>query len=322
MNKIITVTLNPSLDVTMVTERLDIGYYNRVARAKHLDASGRGMNVSRALSRLDAPTHALVTLGDDAISYAYKGIIDSETFPMTIIQHAGHTRSDTIILHSKRSLKTETHIIDENSICTEEDVQILRKSLKELISAGDIVVLAGNLPPQTRTNVYVELTEFAHECEARVVIVVGGELLHQTMLASPEIVVLRQMEIERLFNYPVRTLSDMISTARKLQSSGCEEVLMVTNDYETVVLVNQHDVLLAEIDDVQLWGTKSGVVDAMLAAYLCALLKQDTREKAMKFAASAMAYTAEEIGNEFASMEKIQEELKRVRVRTIAGAKI
>ena len=48
--KVITVTLNPSLDRTLVTNFLHIGYQNHTPESTHLDAAGAGLNISQALN--------------------------------------------------------------------------------------------------------------------------------------------------------------------------------------------------------------------------------------------------------------------------------
>ncbi len=70
--KVITVTLNPSLDRTVTTHFLALGYHNRTTATTRLDPAGRGVSVSRALHALGVETHAVVVLGHDANGRAYE----------------------------------------------------------------------------------------------------------------------------------------------------------------------------------------------------------------------------------------------------------
>ena len=55
---IVTVTLNPSIDRTIAVDSLVRGGVNR-AELIQVDAGGKGVNVSRALAKYGAETHAI-----------------------------------------------------------------------------------------------------------------------------------------------------------------------------------------------------------------------------------------------------------------------
>jgi len=315
MNKIVTVTLNPSLDETIITQHLNIGYYNHVAASKHLDASGRGVNVSRAVDRLEAPTHAIIVLGNDAVGSAYKGLISQETFPTKIIRYTGETRSDTIIVDTGG--KTETHIVDEDTVGPRDDVQTLIEALKQVIEADDMVVLAGVPPRDTPSTVYAQLIDTAHEIGASAAVMTGGEPLKQALRSAPESVVLMQREVESLFNYPVRTIQDMKSSGKKLQEFGCKQVIIVMNEYEEILLVDEETTWLADIADLQFTGTDSGVVDAMLAGYLVERRKGKSLEDSLTFGAAALAYAAQQIGNKFAAAHQLADFMENISVQNL-----
>ena len=55
---IITVTLNPAVDQTILVRRLEVGAVNRFGESQ-LDPAGKGINVSRVAHRLGWPTDRL-----------------------------------------------------------------------------------------------------------------------------------------------------------------------------------------------------------------------------------------------------------------------
>lgn len=61
---IVTLTMNPAIDRTVVLEELVSGGTNRVLEV-HKSASGKGVNVSRALAQLGMPSVATGLLGGD-----------------------------------------------------------------------------------------------------------------------------------------------------------------------------------------------------------------------------------------------------------------
>ncbi len=309
--KIVTVTLNPSLDKTLITHYLNIGYHNRVADTTHLDASGRGVNVSRALSKLEVATEAIVLLGSDAIGHAYRGLLAEETFRTAFIVQEGPTRSDTIIVD--RGNGTETHIIDDGSGGTGEDIQRVIGQLERLVDPGDMAVFSGALPREAASESYLRLAQAAQAAGAQIVFMTGGEALSVGLKVQPELVALTRLEAESLFNYPVRTDADMISGGRKLRDQGAREAMIVADDYSRAVLITDDGVRLAEISETGP-GTDSGVVDALLAGYLAGLMRGLPVEGAFELAAAAMNFTDSQIGNEFGTYEQVRQLSHRVQV--------
>lgn len=313
--KTITVTLNPSLDETLVTNHLNIGYRNHVAATKRLDASGRGVNVSRALARLDSPTHAVVVLGDDTLSHAYRGLLLEEPFKSSIIRHPGQTRSDTIIVD--RGEGTKTHILDEDSVVPREDIQKVIRAVTRHAQPGDTIVCAGAPPSDTPPDVYARVTAAAHQVGAEVVVMTRGAALPHTLPAAPDTIVMTQLEAEALFNYPVRNVHDMRSAARRLQEWNCKRVLIAMAGYVGALLVDGDKEWVAHISEPEFSGTDSGVVDAMLAGLLASLNNGDDIKQAFRLGAAAMAYTAEQVGNEFGTLSDLKQVINRVKVSAL-----
>lgn len=313
MRKVITVTLNPSLDETVITSYINLGYYNHVSDTKHLDASGRGINVSRALSLLDVPTHSVIILGNDAIGHAYRSLVTREGFPCKIIQYEGPTRSDIIIVDQKRG--DETHIVDEDSVGPRNDIQPLIDSLNEIMQMDDIVVLSGNLPHDTPTDIYARLIESVHHYGGHAVLMTQGEALQRSLKSAPETVVVTQTEFESLFNHPVRTVTDIKSSSSRLLDYGCKSVIAVMNDYSKALLVQGDDVWLTENPNIDFKGTHSGVIDAILAGYLAGLLKNVDTQEAFAYGMAALSFAAEKIGNKFGNDSEIRDYLPNIDVQ-------
>lgn len=312
--KVVTVTLNPSLDKTLITNHLNIGYHNRVADTTHLDAGGRGVNVSRALDRLNMSTHALVLLGADAIGHAYRGLLSEERFPAAVLTRPGPTRSDTIILDRGENL--ETHIIDEGAAGTPEVMQKVTERLLEVVRPGDKVVLAGLLPRDAAPDTYLQLAQAVQQAEAYVTVMTRGEALVQVLKAKPDLVVLTRLDAETLFNYPVRTDADMISGGHKLREMGVAEALTVAEDYTNAVLVAGDETWITELQEAGP-GTGTGAVDAMLAGYLAGLLQGLPIAEAFGLGAASMNYAASHIGNVFGTLDEVRPYLHRVTVKAV-----
>lgn len=302
-SKIVTVTLNPSLDETITINHLNLGYHNRSADTIQLDASGRGVNVSSALSHMGINTHAIILLGNDAIGHAYKGLINEQPFKSTIIRHEKHTRSDTILYD--QSDDVETHIIDDSTGVDEASIEELIKTLREMVKPDDYVVLAGTLPREVPIDTYGKIAESIQDIGAKIILMAGSDPITPALKFKPEMVVLTRLETESYFNYPVRNVSDMLVCGNKLMEKGTEKVLVIADDFTSAVFTNDQKINLRIQTDNS--GTDSGVIDAMIAGYLCGLQHGKTTAEALQLGAASLIYTSNEVGNKFGNLSRLQE---------------
>lgn len=302
-SKTITVTLSPSLDRTLVIHYLGVGYHNRVKEPTRLDPSGHGVNITRALHNLACPTQAVVVLGDDADGSAYKALIEEEVFDTSIITVKGNTRSTTIILDTGNH--TETQIVEERTEFNEDDLRLVTEALKYIIQPGDTVIFAGSPPENSPENIYAHLTTAVRESGARVVIKTrDGAALIAALEALPDLIVVGQMELEVIMNYPVRVMDTILDCTHKLREQGAGRVLITMREEERVVFTTDDSDWVAQLPE-STEGTSSGVWDAFLAGYIAGEGQQLEPEEALKLGAAAAAYTAAQVGNVFGSLEEI-----------------
>ena len=90
MFPIVTLTINPALDVTVPVDKVVSGPKLRCG-APRLDPGGGGINVSRVLHRLGVPTVALYAVGG-LTGGRLRALIDQEGFAHRPIAVAGETR--------------------------------------------------------------------------------------------------------------------------------------------------------------------------------------------------------------------------------------
>ncbi len=317
-SKVVTVTLNPSLDRTLITQFLAIGNHNRVREDTRLDPAGRGMSISRALHSLDIPTHAILLIGNDPIGRAYQSLLVEEQFPVTVLRRDGQTRSDTIILDTGH--KNETRIIEESTGVTHEDLENVIKAMKAIIEPGDRVVFAGSLPGDLPVETYTELIRVAHEDGGHVAINAGGgDPLSRSLEARPELIYLTQNQAEAIFNYPVRAYADVVTCAQYLRERGAGKVIITLSDAASAVLVTNDGSWQVDLPDVGLVGTRSGHAEAMIAGYLAGRVNEQSPEESLGLGAAASAFTQSQVGHEYGSMKDVEEISEQVNVTPVEG---
>lgn len=315
--KIITITLNPSLDRTLTTHYLAQGYHNRLADSTRLDPAGAGVSISRALHRLAAPTHAVILLGNDPVGKAYEALIQEEAFAITVLKAKGNTRSDTIILDTGN--ENETHLVEDCTTLNEETLRRIQSTLEKLVQSGDFVVLAGSLPQDSPHTTYSDLMETAQTAGAQKVVAVGAPELSEALQAKPDLVALTQLQAEVYFNFPVRGIEDVAFCARRLRTGGAEQVLVEMKETGDAFLTAPDGEWILDLPDFES-GTSSGVWEALLAGYVAGRLEKQAHPNALQLGAAAAIYTAEQVGSEFGSMKDLHSYMKAAQVISVDTA--
>ena len=312
--KIITVTLNPSLDRTISVNYLGIGYHNKTQEETRLDPGGEGLSVSRALTRLGYETHAVVLLGKDATGKAYRSLIAEEPFDVKIISCEGKTRSNTIILDTGHN--NETQITEDADPVTDTVRLQTEEALRELLSPGDIVYLTGALPSGSVEDVYADLIEVIRACGAKATASVSAQLLPSVLKANPDLVFITQVETEGYLNYPVRHWQDMVGSAAKLKKQGAVRVMIEMRDTGSAFFATPYGTRFIEFTD-EPHGTTSGIWAALRAGVLAGWCVRDSVYDSLVLGAAAAAYTANQVGYEFGTMEDVQSYVGSAKIKKI-----
>jgi len=311
MSKIITVTLNPSLDRTLFVHHLAEGYRNTVADTTRIDPAGRGVNVSRALHAMDSQTHAVILLGRDAIGRAYQALVEEEAINTTLVRCKGLTRSNIIIFDSGNHHETQIIEEAENPNHDESDTEAIVHSILKIAEVGDTVCLSGVLPRGVPVDIYSTIMQAVKAVGAKTVLAADGIALEVGLKSNPDFIALRNHELEAFFNFPVRTQNDVIYSARKLsERSGGSMILVAHHEMQYGLITNETTGWVADIppaeEDGAAEGTTSGVQDAFLAGFLSHYRVNDDIANALKWAMACAMFTRAKAGNEFGKPDDMQ----------------
>jgi 1-phosphofructokinase len=301
--RVITVTLSPLLERTLVTHYLATGYQNQAEEPERLDPAGTGVSIARALNPFECSTRAVILLGTDATGLAYQALVQEQGFEVTLILVDGPTPSRTCILDTGTG--EETHIVTKGAPIGEADLKRVVDTLKSVVRQGDVVVFAGPLPGKAAEETYARLLETVREVGAEGVMATGGPGLAEAIAGRPSLVAMGQLECEAFFNFPIRVLDDIVAAGRKLIAEGAEQALIGIREGSGAVLVARDAAWKVGLPDAE-EGTTSGVWEALLAGLLAGRCQQERLATALETGAAAAAYVADEVGEEFGSPAEIE----------------
>ena len=191
---IVTVTLNAALDRTLSVPNFQQGHRHRASQGLTL-AGGKGLNVARALKRLDVPVVATGLAGGRTGTRIVEELT-SEAILNDFVRIADESRTSTAVVDPMGSSFTE---INEWGPDVEPDeLEILRDKLRYLSRGADAVVFAGSLPRGVEDSFYAEAIRELNRAGVRTVLDAEGEPLRLGIEAEPSLVAPNQHEAEAL----------------------------------------------------------------------------------------------------------------------------
>lgn len=218
---IVTLTPNPSLDRTIAVDQLIVGEVHR-AQGLHIDAGGKGVNVSRALAANGLRTMAVLP-ANGAPALEFSARLDADGVPRDYIALDGAVRTNITIVDAEG---VTTKINEQGRASTAADAKAMLDTVDRHIAGATWVVGCGSLPPGIDGSLYVGLIERARAQGVRVAIDTSGTALQKAVAAAPDLIKPNHEELEELVGKPLPTLNDVLEAARRLVADGIGAVVV------------------------------------------------------------------------------------------------
>lgn len=302
---IYTVTLNPSIDYIVEVDNFQLDHLNRMDRESKFPG-GKGINVSRVLTNVDVPSKALGFLGGFTGSFI-QGFLKNEGVTTDFVQVKEDSR-----INIKLKTGKETEINGMGPTLSEQNIQELYSKLDEL-QAGDILVLAGSIPPSISQTFYSDLVKKYSQMGVKVVVDAGGKVLAEVLADKPFLVKPNHHELGELFGTEIKTVEEVIPYGKKVVEMGAENVI-VSMAGDGALLFTNGDVYTATIPKGKVLNSV-GAGDSLVAGFIGTYSKEHDFIKAFQVAVATGSATA--FSQDLASKEKIDSLLDQVTIKKL-----
>ena len=221
MAKILTLTLNPALDLTVQLARLDAGQVNR-SDAMYTHAAGKGVNVAQVLADLGHQLTVSGFLGENNpqafdLLFAQRGFVDA------FIRVPGDTRSNIKLAEGDGRI---TDINGPGPEVSEAAQQALLERLEQIAPGHDAVVVAGSLPRGISADWFRQLLEQLKAQGLKVALDSSGEALRAGLQAAPWLVKPNTEELGEVLGLAVDNPAQQRAAAERLLAAGVEHVVV------------------------------------------------------------------------------------------------
>jgi len=192
MKYVLTVTLNPSVDKTVVVREFRTGREHR-SSAPHDCAGGKGINVSRALRSLGIPSVATGVAGGPVGEFIRKGL-SREGVRHNFSKIGGNNRVNVMITDPASG--KVTRVIEPGPAVTQKELKQFDRKYYGLLKRASWAVFSGRLAPGMPEDYYAKLIREAEKCGVRCALDASGEALRAAVRQKPFLVKLNLAEAE------------------------------------------------------------------------------------------------------------------------------
>ena len=154
---ILTVTLNPSVDISYIIPDLRLDTTNRTDQVGKT-AGGKGINVTRVIHDLNK---AVTATGEGIVSELNKNGIKTD-----FLSIEGETRNCIAILHDGQ----QTEVLESGPTITDDENAAFLTHFKQAVGYADVITISGSLPKGLEEDYYVKLIQIASNLDKKTVL--------------------------------------------------------------------------------------------------------------------------------------------------------
>lgn len=282
MAAIVTLTLNPALDVSTRTERVLDAHKLRCEQPR-FDPGGGGINVARVLHRLGADATAVFPCGGPT-GQRLRGLVQAEGVPVHCVGIAGETR-ESFTVHETATGREYRFVLPGPELAPGEWRACL-DALGGFEPAPRWIVASGSLAPGVPLSFQQELAAAARRLGSRLVVDTSGAALPAAFEAGLYLAKPSLSELRTLAGEPLAGEADWLRAARGLIERGRAEMIAVSLGAQGALLVTREQALRAPGLPVEVAGTV-GAGDSFLAGLVAALERSGELADALATAIAA-----------------------------------
>lgn len=288
---ILTVTMNPALDVTTSVDRVVAEHKMRCGPTV-LDPGGGGINVSRAIRNLGGRSTAIYLSGGPT-GQAYRELLEREGIAARVLRIAGSTRESFTV--DETGTGQQYRFVLQGPDLSEDEWRAGLAAVDEDLPHGGFVVASGSLPPGAPDDFYARVARLAAQRGAHAVVDASGPSLRAALDEGVYLIKPSRRELAELVGAELDDVPAQIAAARRLIADGRSALVALTLGGAGAVLVTADQTLRLPAARVTVRSTV-GAGDAFLAGLVLRLAQGRSLADAFRTASAAGAATAAQPG--------------------------
>ncbi len=285
---ILTLTMNPALDVTSSVDRVVAEHKLRCGPAR-FDAGGGGVNVSRAIRNLGGSSRAIYPLGGPS-GEAYRAFATAAGVAGTVVDIVGNTRESFTV--DETSTGDQFRFVMPGPTLGDDEWGDCLDAVAAHLPQGGYLVASGSLPPGVPEDFYAVLARMIVGQNIRLVVDTSGRPLAKALAEGVFLIKPSRDELAELAGTE-RELppEEQLDVARRVVDSGRAQIVALTLGSAGALLVHADATLRLPAPKVKVASTV-GAGDSFLAGLILRLAEGHPIADAFRTAVAAGCATA------------------------------
>ncbi|WP_332398581.1 1-phosphofructokinase [Vibrio metschnikovii] len=287
--KVVTITLNPALDLTGSMEKMHVGSVSLVQQGS-LHAAGKGVNVAKVLSDLGAQVTVTGFLGQDnqeMFCQLFAEIGANDQF----IRLPGATRINVKLVEQSGQV---SDINFPGIHVNEQDIQRFEQRLFQLADDHEYFIIAGSLPSGLSPQRCASWIEQLGLLGKKVLFDSSREALIAGVDAKPWLIKPNEEELAQFVGYPLHSPEACQAAAQQLADKGIANIVVSMGAQGTMWL-NQGQWLHAKPPKMPVVSTV-GAGDTLVAGLCWGHMQNMDKSSLITFATALSALAVTQVG--------------------------
>lgn len=311
MERIVTLTMNPSIDINSSVEHV-IADRKLRCKSSSYEPGGGGINVSRAIQRLGGNSLALYPAGG-TFGQMLQNLLDQERIPHCPIPIEESTRENLTIL--EESTGRQFRFGMTGPTLRETEWKRCLGTLVALDPKPNYVVASGSLPPGVPEDFYAQLAQIVSGFGARLIVDTSGEPLRLVSRAGVYLLKPNMNEMQSLVGREIHNEMELEEAARELVEKGHSEVMIISMGAGGALMVAKDGCEHVQSPTVPI-KSRVGAGDSMVAGIVLSLANGNSLRDAVRFGVAAGAAAVITPGTELCRREDTERLYQQIITRT------
>ncbi len=316
MRDILTITLNPALDVSASVPHVTAGAKLRCGPERY-DPGGGGLNVARAIRLLGGEVRAFAALGGARGEHLTR-LLEAEGIPLISYPAPGETRESLAITDEVMGNQYRFSLPGPEWNAANLDNALA--TLPPLVGPDSLVVLSGSEPNGTTDDYYPRLCDALSGEARKLLIDTSGPALARLakggLKHKPFVLRMDQGEAEALAGHALPARAETLDFARTLAEKGVAEVLIIARGAEGSVMWADNQGWFANAAKVKV-VSRVGAGDSFMGGLTLALAQGLPLDQALSHGAAAASAAVMTPGTQLCRREDFERLLLETRTTRI-----
>jgi 6-phosphofructokinase 2 len=282
MPQIITVTINPAVDVSTSVDRVEPVRKLR-CRTERREPGGGGINVARVINRLGGDVLAVYAAGG-VIGGLLHELVEKEGVTAHAVEIAGVTRESFTVLDE--TTRSEFRFVLPGPELSDSEWCDCLEQVERIASRQGYIIASGSLAVGVPDDFYARLARVAKKSDCRFIVDASGSPLKAALEAGVYLAKPNLRELQDMLGEPLADRGSQISACRRLVKQGNAEIVALSLGSAGALVVTKDLAWFSEPLAVKVMSSV-GAGDSFLGAMAWSLSSGRGLEEALRHAVAA-----------------------------------